>query len=89
MSKTALIEVVKSFLRFMYFGILALIGTFLTSLLADPSLANTTITVAGQTFSIGFVIIGGLGLLVKAIDKYVRANPANTKNGIAPKFLQK
>lgn len=88
MSKQALKELVKSFLRFMYFGVLGLIGTFLTSLLASTDLQNTVISIGGTYLPVGVVIVAVLTGVVKLIDKYVRASEHNDRNGIAPNFLQ-
>jgi len=90
MDKNAIKEMFKSFLRFMYFGLLGLIGTFLTSLLATADLQNTVIKIGGDTFlPVGVVIVAVITGLVKLIDKYVRASDNNDLNGIAPEFLQK
>lgn len=88
-SFNAVVEVVKSFARFIYFGVLGLIGTFVVSLAANPSLANAHVTIAGATVSVGFVIVAGLSGLAKLIDRYVRSSENNDLNGIAPSFLQK
>ena len=85
----ALTEVGKSFLRFVYFGLLGLIAAFLVSLGADADLATVTWTVAGFTVPVGVWIIAGAGYVAKAIDRFVRTNDNNDRNGIAPKFLQR
>ena len=90
MDKNAIKEMFKSFLRFIYFGLLGLIGTFLTSLLATADLQNTVIHVGGNTFlPVGVIIVGAITGIIKLIDKYVRASENNDLNGIAPEFLQK
>lgn len=85
----ALIEVGKSFLRFMYFGIIALIGTFLTTLVTSPDIVNATLIVGGLSLNVGTLLVGGIGLLLKAIDRYTKYSKYNDLNGIAPSFLQK
>jgi len=89
MDAHAIIEVLKSFARFIYFGVLGLIGTFLVSLAADPSIVNAHVTIAGAQVSVGFVIVAGITGLVKLIDRYVRTSDYNQRNGIAPGFLQR
>lgn len=90
MDRKALTEVLKSFLRFMYFGLLGLVGTFLTSLLANPDLQNTVIHIVGDTYlPVGAIIVAVLTGIVKLIDRYVYANKKIKSNGIAPNFLQK
>lgn len=89
MNKKALIEVLKSFGRFMWFGLLALISTFLVNVLADGSLSHIVVTIAGQQLDMTYVVLTGLGLLIKMIDRYVHANKNIELNGIAPTILQK
>lgn len=85
----ALAEVVKSFLRFVYFSVLGLVATFLVSLAADPSLASAHVTVAGQQFSVGFLLVAGVGGLAKLLDRYIHKNQNLDSNGLAPSFLQR
>ena len=90
MDKNAIKEMFKSFLRFMYFGLLSLIGTFLTSILATADLQNTVIRIAGDTFlPVGVIIVTIITGLIKLIDRYVRSSDNNDLNGIAPEFLQR
>ena len=89
LNKKGLTELAKSFARFIYFGLLGLVATFLTSLVTSGELANETITLMGQTVNVGLVLVAGIGLAVKAIDRYRHASDANDSNGLAPKFLQK
>ena len=89
MDKKGLIETGKSFLRFLYFGVLGLIGTFLTSLVASTDLQNTVINIGGTYLPVGVVIVLALTGLVKAIDLYVRNNTKTDRKGIAPSVLQK
>lgn len=88
LDKDALIELVKSFGRFIYFGILGLIAAFLTSILASGSLNDAHVLVAGQTLNVGFLVVGGIAGLAKLVDRYRHLDPATSSNGIAPKFLQ-
>lgn len=89
MDKKALTELGKSFLRFMYFGILGLIGTFLTGLLASGELANVYIHVGELYINISFVILAVITGAIKLIDRYRHVSTNNDTNGIAPKFLQR
>ena len=89
MDKYALKETAKSFLRFMYFGLLGLVGTFLTGLVANADLQNTVVNIGGTYLPVGVAIVAVLTGLVKLIDKYVRTSDNNDLNGIAPEFLQK
>lgn len=84
MDKKAVIETVKSFGRFIYFGVLGLIVTFLTSLVAGGSLSNVVINVGDQHFNAGFVIVIIVAGIAKAIDKYVHENDNIAAKGIAP-----
>jgi FtsH-binding integral membrane protein len=89
MSIKALKETLKSFLRFLYFGLLGLVGTFITSLMTSSDLQNTVITIGDTYLPVGVVIVAALTGLVKLIDRYVRENENNSLNGIAPNFLQR
>ena len=88
MNKKALTETLKSFLRFMYFGLLGLVGTFITSLLASTDLQNTVISIGDTYLPVGVVVVAVLTGVVKLIDRYVYANKDMTRNRIAPNFLQ-
>lgn len=84
MDKKTLIELAKSFGRFVYFGALGLVATFLVSLAANPSLSSAHVTVAGQAFNVGFLILAGIAALAKAIDRYVHLNDNLKAGGITP-----
>lgn len=88
MNKQALKETFKSFLRFVYFGLLGLVGTGLTSLIASENLQNTVVNIGDVYLPVGVVIVAVLTGLVKLIDRYVYANKNIDRNGIAPEFLQ-
>ena len=89
MNKQALIELAKSFGRFLWFGLLALVATFLLSLTTNADLLSTTWTVNGLTMPLGVWIVAAIGFAVKAIDKYVHENKDLETKGLAPGFLQK
>ena len=84
MNKTALTETVKTFGRFIYFGVLGLVATFLASLVAGGTLNDIAITLGGQSFNVGFVIVVVVAGIAKAIDRYVHTNDNIEANGIAP-----
>lgn len=84
MNKKAILEVAKSFARFVYFGVLGLVVVFLTSLAAGGSLNNVVITVGGQHINAGFLVVAAVAGVAKAIDRYVHANDNISANGIAP-----
>lgn len=88
LEKKALLELLKTFGRFIWFGLLGLVGTFLTSLLKDDSIANARFEVAGVSLNVGFAILAGIGLVIKAIDRYIHVSKKIDGNGLAPKFLQ-
>ncbi len=89
MDKKALIELGKSFARFLYFGILGLITTFLTGLLTSGELQNVYVHVGDLYINISFVILAVVTGIVKLIDKYIHEAKTIESNGIAPSFLQK
>ena len=88
-SKKAIIELLKAFARFMWFGVLGLVVAFLTSLVAGGNIAGITIDIFGQTLNVGFLIVAAITFVAKGIDKYIHENPSITSNGIALSFLQK
>jgi len=93
MDKKALIELAKSAGRFIYFGVLGLIGValtgFVSSLQANPELITAVVDLGVIKLSISAIVVTVVGLLTKAIDLYVRKNKDIKANGIAPAFLQK
>lgn len=89
MDKKALIELGKSFARFLYFGILGLIATFLTGLLTSGQLENVYVHVGDLYINISFVILAVITGLIKLIDRYRHVSSSTPSNGIAPSFLQK
>lgn len=88
LNKKALVELAKTFGRFVWFGLLGLVGTFLTSLLTDESLANARVEIAGVSLNVGFLILAGIGLVIKVIDRYRHVSERTDSKGLAPKFLQ-
>lgn len=88
MDINALKETVKSFLRFLYFGVLGLIGTYLTSLLSSADLQNTVISIGGTYLPVGVVNVAVIAGVIKLIDRYIHKSDSNL-NGIAPSVLQR
>lgn len=84
MDTKALTELVKSLLRFVYFGVLGLVVTWLTSLIASGSLNNVVFTVGNQHINAGFLIVTVVAGLAKLIDRYVHENDNIDANGISP-----
>lgn len=89
MNKKALIELGKSFGRFIWFGLLGLIGTFLANLLASGDLSNVQVVVLGQNVNLTIALTLVIGYVIKAIDRYRHVSPYTSSNGLAPPFLQK
>lgn len=88
MDKQALIELAKSFGRFIYFGLLGLISVFLTNLLSSGQLNDVVITVGGMTINLAIVLVAAITGLIKLIDRYRHVSTSTDSKGIAPKFLQ-
>lgn len=88
MDKKALIEIAKSFGRFIWFGLLALVATFLTDLLASGQLNDINVVVSGLTINLSFVVLAVITGIIKLIDRYRHEAEHIDSNGIAPKFLQ-
>jgi len=89
MDKKALIELAKSFARFIWFGILGLVVTFLTGLLTSGQLENVYVHVGDLYINISFVILAVVTGIIKLIDRYRHVSSSTPSNGIAPSFLQK
>lgn len=89
MDNNALKEIGKSFLRFLWFGILGLIVTFLTNLVASGQLENITVVVYGQSVNLSILVLAVITGLIKLIDRYRHVSDKTESNGIAPGFLQR
>lgn len=87
--KSALIETGKSFLRFIWFGVLGLVVTFLTSLTTSQDLLNTIWTVGDVAIPVGVWLVGGIGFAIKALDRYIHQSDNTKLNGLAPNILQR
>lgn len=88
LDKNAIVELAKSFGRFIYFGVLGLVATFLTDLVSSGSLNDVKVTIGGMTISLTFVLVGAIAGIVKMIDRYRHVSEDIPSNGIAPSFLQ-
>jgi putative flippase GtrA len=74
-SKKALLETGKELLRYLWFGLLALIVAFVEAKLTDGTVSgNLALVVA---------------LAIRALDKYVHANKQIDSKGLAPEVLQR
>jgi len=88
MDKKALIELAKSFGRFIWFGLLGLVSTFLVNLVASGDLNDINVVIGGLEVNLAFVVLAGITGLIKLIDRYRHVNENIDSKGIAPKFLQ-
>ena len=88
MNKKAIIELLKSAGRYVWFGLLGLIVVALTALVTAPEIVTATVNIGGLDISIGFIIIAVISSITKAIDLYIHKNKDIKSNGIAPSFLQ-
>ena len=88
MSKDALIELAKSFGRFLWFGLLGLVVTFLANLVASGQLNDINVVISGLEVNLSFVVLAVITGLIKLIDRYRHVSENTSSNGIAPKFLQ-
>lgn len=89
MDRTALIELAKSFGRFIYFGILGLVVTFLTMLISSGQLNDINVNVGGMTVNLSFIVLAAVTGVIKLIDRYRHVSENTDSNGLAPNFLQK
>lgn len=89
MSKKAIIELLKSLGRFIWFGLLGVIVTALTVLSTSGELSNVMVNLGGLSINISFIILAGITGLIKIIDSYIHNNEKTALNGIALSFLQK
>lgn len=88
MDKNALIETGKSFGRFLWFGVLGLVVTFLTDLVASGDLNSINVVVGEAEINLSFVVLAIVTGAIKLIDRYIHKSNNTNRNGIAPKFLQ-
>lgn len=88
MDKKALIELAKSFGRFIWFGLLGLVSTFLVNLVASGDLNDINVVIGGLEVNLAFIVLAGITGLIKLIDRYRHVNENIDSKGIAPKFLQ-
>lgn len=78
-------ETLKTFLRSVYFTVLGLVGTFITSLATSTDLQNKIVHLFGDIYlPIGVIIAGLLAGVAKLIDRYVHTNENINLNGITP-----
>lgn len=89
MDTKAIVEVLKSAGRALWFAFLAILVTALTALASDGAITNAVLFVGGMPINVGFVLVAAIGLLIKAIDRYRHVSRTTESNGIAPTFLQR
>lgn len=87
--RTAIIETLKSIGRGLWFAILGLVVTALTTFATSGAVTEATVNVGNLSINLAFVIIAVVGFITKAIDTYIHKNENIAINGIAPSFLQK
>lgn len=87
--KDALIELGKSFLRAVWFGILGVLVTALFSLASSESLMNAVWCWGDLCLQVGVMLAAGVAGLAKLIDRYIHKSENTDLNGIAPSFLQR
>lgn len=88
-SKKALIELAKSFGRFIWFTLIGGVVTFLIALAASQDLLSSTWTFADVTLPVGVYIAAIITFVVKGLDRYINQNKKIDSNGLALPFLQK
>lgn len=86
-NKEALRKVLASVLRALYFGLLGVLSTFLTSLAANESLMNTAVNIGDIYVQVGVLLAAVVALIAKAVDEYIHKNKDIELNGITPKDL--
>lgn len=93
LSTQALVEVVKSTARAVYFGLLGIVVLVLTAIATngDVAAAQVHLSVLSFNFALpaGTLVVAGAAGLAKLVDRYVRTSENNNLNGIAPNFLQR
>lgn len=89
MNKTAIIEVLKSAGRFLWFGFLSLVVVVLTSIASDGAITEASVVIGGQQVQVGFLLVALIGTVIKALDRYIHVNKNISINGLAPSVLQK
>lgn len=88
-NKKAIVELLKSAGRYVWFALLGVVVVALTALVGAPEVVSATVTIAGMEISVGFIIVAIIGSVIKGIDLYIHKNKNIDSNGIAPTFLQK
>jgi hypothetical protein len=83
LNKQAFMELGKSFLRAIWFGLLGVVGVFLTSLTTNVDLLTATWSVGELTVPVGVWIVAGVGFVIKALDRYIHQNEDMVLNGLA------
>lgn len=87
--KKALVEVVKSLGRFVWFGFLGVIVAALTLVSTDSFGGVIGFSLMGQYIDIAPFVTMLAGFAAKSLDVYIHNNKDIKSNGIAPPFLQR
>lgn len=87
--RKAIIETLKSIGRGLWFAILGLLVTALTTFATSGAVTNASIAVGGLDINLAFVVVAVVGFVAKTIDTYIHKNENIASNGIAPSFLQR
>lgn len=86
--RIAIIEMLKTVGRGLWFGFLGLVVTALTTIASSGAISNITLSIGGLEINLAILLIAIIGFIAKAIDRYIHKNENIRSNGIAPKFLQ-
>lgn len=87
-NKEAIIELLKSIGRFVWFGFLGLVVSMLTMIATSGAVNDIIISINGFNVDLSSAIVLVTGFLIKALDKYIHENKNINSNGLAPEFLQ-
>lgn len=80
-------ETLQSFARGVWFLLLGVFVTFLSSLATDQDLINTTINIGEVYLQVGVALSALVAGIAKLIDRYVHKNDNIELNGITPQDL--
>ncbi len=87
--KKALLEVVKSLGRFVWFGLLGVVVSALTLVSTNSFGGVIGFSIMGQYIDVAPFVAMLAGFTAKSLDVYIHNNKDIGMNGIAPGFLQR
>lgn len=87
-NKTAIVELIKSISRFIWFAFLGLLASAMTMAITSGAISNIVLNLNGFTIDLSSIIVLVVGFAIKAVDKYIHENDNIKSNGLAPEFLQ-